>query len=154
MKVANTRDVALDIVTAQPPPQAVAMWWLGQASVVLRAAGTTLYIDPFLSEYPDRLVPPLFPLPMLPLPITCSARTSMSIISTRRPCLAWRRYRLARASSFLCTWSSRSRRWVSLPGACWGRSRARCCTWEQSPCLPYPPPWTESSSCRLQLRFR
>jgi len=60
MKAADTRDVALDIVTAQPPPQAVAMWWLGQASVVLRAAGTTVYIDPFLSEYPERLAPPPF----------------------------------------------------------------------------------------------
>ncbi len=60
MNIAHTRDVALDIVTAQPPPQAVAMWWLGQASVVLRAASTTVYIDPFFSEYPSRLVPPLF----------------------------------------------------------------------------------------------
>src|SRR5579859_3977994 len=54
------RDVARDIATTQPPPQTIAMWWLGQASVVLRGAGTTIYIDPFLSEYPDRLVPPLF----------------------------------------------------------------------------------------------
>ena len=60
MKPVDWRDVALDIVTAQPPPQAVAMWWLGQASVVLRSAGTTVYIDPFLSEYPNRLAPPLF----------------------------------------------------------------------------------------------
>jgi L-ascorbate 6-phosphate lactonase len=60
MKAADWRDVALDIITAQPPPQAVAMWWLGQASVVLRAAGSTVYIDPFLSRYPDRLAPPLF----------------------------------------------------------------------------------------------
>lgn len=60
MKAADTRDVALDIATAQPPPHAVAIWWLGQASVVLRASGTTVYIDPFLSEYPDRLAPPLF----------------------------------------------------------------------------------------------
>jgi L-ascorbate 6-phosphate lactonase len=60
VKVAATRDLALDIVTAQPPPQAVAMWWLGQASVVLRAAGTTVYVDPFFSDYPDRLAPPLF----------------------------------------------------------------------------------------------
>lgn len=59
MEAAHTRDVALDIATAQPPSQAVAMWWLGQASVVLRAAGTTIYIDPFLSEYPGRLAPPL-----------------------------------------------------------------------------------------------
>jgi L-ascorbate metabolism protein UlaG (beta-lactamase superfamily) len=60
VKVADTRDLALDIATAQPPPQAVAMWWLGQASIVLRASGTTIYIDPFFSEYPDRLAPPLF----------------------------------------------------------------------------------------------
>lgn len=60
MKAADMRDLALDIATAQPPPHAVAMWWLGQASVVLRSAGTTVYIDPFLSEYPDRLAPPLF----------------------------------------------------------------------------------------------
>jgi len=56
----DMRDVALDIATAQPPPPAIAMWWLGQASVVLRTAGTTVYIDPFLSEYPERLAPPLF----------------------------------------------------------------------------------------------
>ena len=60
MKAAGMRDLALDIATAQPPPHAVAMWWLGQASIVLRAADTTVYIDPFLSEYPDRLAPPLF----------------------------------------------------------------------------------------------
>ena len=60
MKATERRDVALDIVTAQPLPHAVAMWWLGQASVVLRVADATVYIDPFLSEYPDRLAPPLF----------------------------------------------------------------------------------------------
>src|SRR5215831_17031593 len=60
MSSGGMRDVARDIATAQPPPHAVAMWWLGQASVVLRAAGATIYIDPFLSEYPDRLAPPLF----------------------------------------------------------------------------------------------
>ncbi|MBV9614249.1 MAG: MBL fold metallo-hydrolase [Ktedonobacteraceae bacterium] len=60
MKATERRDVALDIVTTQPLPHAVAMWWLGQASVVLRVAGMTVYIDPFLSEYPDRLAPPLF----------------------------------------------------------------------------------------------
>jgi len=60
MKAVDRRDVASDIATAQPPPHAVAMWWLGQASVVLRAASTTVYIDPFLSAYPERLAPPLF----------------------------------------------------------------------------------------------
>ncbi len=60
MRADEMRDVARDIATAQPPSQTVAMWWLGQASVVLRGAGTTVYIDPFLSEYPDRLAPPPF----------------------------------------------------------------------------------------------
>lgn len=61
MNAADRRDVALDIVTAQPPAQSVAMWWLGQASIALHAAGTTVYIDPFFSEYPNRLAPPPFP---------------------------------------------------------------------------------------------
>jgi len=39
---------------------AVALWWLGQASVLLKGAGTTLYIDPFLSEMEGRLIPPPF----------------------------------------------------------------------------------------------
>jgi L-ascorbate metabolism protein UlaG (beta-lactamase superfamily) len=34
----------------------VALWWLGQASFALRAADTTLLLDPFLSDYPGRLV--------------------------------------------------------------------------------------------------
>lgn len=60
MSSADARDVARDIATAEPPPDSIAMWWLGQASIVLRGAGMTIYIDPFFSAYPDRLVPPPF----------------------------------------------------------------------------------------------
>jgi L-ascorbate metabolism protein UlaG (beta-lactamase superfamily) len=60
MKNYEMGDVARDIAVAEPPPHSVAMWWLGQASIALRGAGTTLYIDPFFSDYPDRLVPPTF----------------------------------------------------------------------------------------------
>ncbi len=56
----DMRNIAQDIAAAQPPPHTVAVWWLGQASVVLRGAGTTVYVDPFFSEYPDRLVLPPF----------------------------------------------------------------------------------------------
>jgi L-ascorbate 6-phosphate lactonase len=56
----DMRNIAQDIAAAQLPPHTVAVWWLGQASIVLRAAGTTVYVDPFFSEYPDRLVPPPF----------------------------------------------------------------------------------------------
>lgn len=57
----NAQEIARDIATARPAPHAVAMWWLGQASVVLRTSATTIYIDPFLSEHPERLIAPLLP---------------------------------------------------------------------------------------------
>ena len=43
-----------------PPAGAVALWWLGQASFVLRAAGVTIYIDPYLAVSASRLSPPPF----------------------------------------------------------------------------------------------
>ncbi|HEY8884081.1 MAG TPA: MBL fold metallo-hydrolase, partial [Chloroflexota bacterium] len=43
-----------------PPAGAVALWWLGQASIVLRAAGVTIYIDPYLAVSASRLSPPPF----------------------------------------------------------------------------------------------
>ena len=44
---------------ARPAPDRGAeLTWLGQASFVLRAAGATLAIDPFLTPHPDRLVEP------------------------------------------------------------------------------------------------
>jgi L-ascorbate 6-phosphate lactonase len=43
-----------------PPAGAVALWWLGQASFVLRAAGVTIYIDPHLAVSASRLSPPPF----------------------------------------------------------------------------------------------
>jgi len=36
-----------------------ALWWLGQHSFVLKSNDKILYFDPFLSDHPDRLVPPL-----------------------------------------------------------------------------------------------
>jgi L-ascorbate 6-phosphate lactonase len=38
----------------------VALWHLGQASFAVRAAGTTVLVDPYLAPHPDRLVPPPF----------------------------------------------------------------------------------------------
>lgn len=60
MKTTGTQNKAIDIAIFQPPAYTVAIWWLGQASIVLRASGVTIYIDPFFSEYPDRLTPPFF----------------------------------------------------------------------------------------------
>jgi L-ascorbate 6-phosphate lactonase len=38
----------------------VALWWLGQSSFLLRGPGATVFVDPYLSPRPDRLVPPPF----------------------------------------------------------------------------------------------
>ena len=41
------------------PPGAVAFWWLGQMSYIVKVANTILYFDPYLSPSPRRNVPPL-----------------------------------------------------------------------------------------------
>lgn len=46
------------IDTALAPRGALALWWLGQASFALRMGGATIYIDPYLTESDQRLVPP------------------------------------------------------------------------------------------------
>jgi len=43
------------------PPGAVALWWLGQASFVLKARDVIIYIDPYLQRSAHRLSPPPFP---------------------------------------------------------------------------------------------
>ena len=49
-----------DIRSRRVPDAALGIWWLGQASFVVRGAGTTVYLDPYLSPSPHRLVPPSF----------------------------------------------------------------------------------------------
>jgi L-ascorbate 6-phosphate lactonase len=53
-------NVAADVLSAHPPAQSVAIWWLGQASFVLKSGQATYYIDPFLSPLDGRLVSPPF----------------------------------------------------------------------------------------------
>jgi L-ascorbate 6-phosphate lactonase len=50
-----------DISNDNSPAGTVALWWLGQASFVLKAAGIIVYIDPYLKESSHRLSPPAFP---------------------------------------------------------------------------------------------
>lgn len=42
------------------PENAVALWWLGQASFALKAAGVVVYVDPYLQVSSNRLSPPAF----------------------------------------------------------------------------------------------
>ncbi|MDQ3856801.1 MAG: MBL fold metallo-hydrolase [Chloroflexota bacterium] len=49
------------VAAAHMPKGSVALWWLGQASVLLKGAGATVYVDPYFSQLPERLVPPPFP---------------------------------------------------------------------------------------------
>ena len=50
------------IAATRPPAGAVWLYWIGQAGFVIRGSTTTLVIDPFLVERPDRTAqPPLAP---------------------------------------------------------------------------------------------
>ena len=60
MTPAQQSNIVKDILSAQLPPETIALWWLGQAGFVLRSTSTTVYLDPFLSDRPARLIPPLF----------------------------------------------------------------------------------------------
>lgn len=46
------------IGSIRPPAGAVWLYWLGQAGFVMRGSSTTLVVDPFLVERPDRTAPP------------------------------------------------------------------------------------------------
>jgi L-ascorbate metabolism protein UlaG (beta-lactamase superfamily) len=48
-----------DINDCHPASGEAAIWWLGQHSFVVKLGDTVCYIDPFLSDLPDRQVPPL-----------------------------------------------------------------------------------------------
>jgi L-ascorbate 6-phosphate lactonase len=52
--------LADDIVSTRPPANAIALWWLGQSGFAVRSAETLFYIDLFLSDHTDRLVPAPF----------------------------------------------------------------------------------------------
>src|SRR2546429_9162212 len=74
MTPAQQSNIVGDILNTQLPPDTIALWWLGQAGFVLGSTRTTVYLDPFLSDRPARLVPPLFatesgpPLDLVPCP--------------------------------------------------------------------------------------
>ena len=48
-----------DVDMAAIPDGQVGFWWLGQHSFIVKLAGKIIYIDPYLTENPSRLVPPL-----------------------------------------------------------------------------------------------
>src|SRR5262249_38717353 len=57
------------------PAGALALWWLGQASVAIKGAAgapggaaTIVYVDPYLQLSDDRLTPPPFPPEAVPNP--------------------------------------------------------------------------------------
>ena len=52
-------DLLNDINCRDVKAGASAIWWLGQHSFIVKMADKVLYFDPFLSEHPSRLVPPL-----------------------------------------------------------------------------------------------
>jgi L-ascorbate 6-phosphate lactonase len=60
MMATNGRALRERIAARTIPAGAVGVWWLGQASLVLKLAGRTIYVDPYLGPSAQRLVPPAF----------------------------------------------------------------------------------------------
>ena len=56
----NGRAMRERIAARAIPAGAVGVWWLGQASLVLKLAERTIYVDPYLGPGERRLVPPAF----------------------------------------------------------------------------------------------
>jgi L-ascorbate metabolism protein UlaG (beta-lactamase superfamily) len=54
----ETGSWARRLLASAAPQAGVELTWLGQAGFVVRDAGSSLLIDPFLSPHPDRLIPP------------------------------------------------------------------------------------------------
>ena len=52
--------LAEDIISTRPPQNAIVLWWFGQAGFAIRSADTTFYIDLFLSNESNRLIPAPF----------------------------------------------------------------------------------------------
>jgi len=52
-------ELVADVDAADVKPGQVAFWWLGQHSFILKLGGSVLYIDPYLTAKPARLVPPM-----------------------------------------------------------------------------------------------
>jgi L-ascorbate 6-phosphate lactonase len=68
------RDLAAEIRATTVPPGAMAIWWLGQLSFVLKGAGRTAAIDLYLSDYPGgarRSYPP---------PVSAAALTTLDLV--------------------------------------------------------------------------
>jgi L-ascorbate 6-phosphate lactonase len=67
------RDIAAEIRATAVPAGAIALWWLGQFSFVLKGQGRTLAFDLYLSDYPGNVrrsyPPPVRPADMAGLDI-------------------------------------------------------------------------------------
>jgi L-ascorbate metabolism protein UlaG (beta-lactamase superfamily) len=53
------KDLIRDINSAKVRHGQLALWWLGQASFIVKTPTAIIYLDPFLTDLPGRLIPPL-----------------------------------------------------------------------------------------------
>lgn len=59
MDVGSSPGIAAGLVAWNPPAGTIGVQWLGQAGFALRGQRDLVLVDPFLSERPDRLAPPV-----------------------------------------------------------------------------------------------
>jgi L-ascorbate 6-phosphate lactonase len=55
----TNRALIADIDRCPVAKGSCAVWWLGQHSFIMKLGAQVLYLDPFISDHPNRLVPPL-----------------------------------------------------------------------------------------------
>ena len=53
------KDLIADIDACQVSAGAFAFWWLGQHSFAVKLGSAVIYLDPYLTDHPDRQAPPL-----------------------------------------------------------------------------------------------
>ena len=53
------RQLLADIGACRLAAGECALWWLGQHSFVLKLGDIVVYLDPYLSDHPERRAPPL-----------------------------------------------------------------------------------------------
>ena len=55
----SSSELLASINVASEDPSVLHIWWLGQMGFVLKSGESIIYIDPFLSAHPRRVIPPL-----------------------------------------------------------------------------------------------
>lgn len=79
--MSHAQELIAQINRCDVPHGRLACWWLGQHSFIVKAGNIVLYLDPFLTDLPDRLVKsPLRPTEITNADIVCGSHDHLDHI--------------------------------------------------------------------------